>query len=122
MGKILVVAEKPSVGRDIARALGVRGSGEGLIENDQYIISWAIGHLVTLCEPDELNEAWKKWSMDTLPMLPDVLQTKVLPKTKKQFKLQKANKIHPKMMKKPSLSLNLQRLKKQSPPLPLHLL
>ncbi len=89
MGKILVVAEKPSVGRDIARALGVRGSGEGLIENDSYVISWAIGHLVTLCEPDELNEAWKKWSMDALPMLPERLGTKVLPKTKAQFQVLK---------------------------------
>ncbi len=90
MGKILIVAEKPSVGRDIARALGVRGSGEGLIENAQYIVSWAIGHLVTLCEPDELDAAWKKWSMDALPMLPEELKTKVLPKTKKQFGVLKA--------------------------------
>jgi len=91
MGKTLVVAEKPSVGRDIARALGVRSAEqtEGLIENEEYVISWAVGHLVSLCDPDELNPEWKKWRMETLPMLPDVLQTKVLPKTKKQFTILK---------------------------------
>ena len=89
MGKTLVVAEKPSVGRDIARALGVKGSGEGMIENDKYVISWAIGHLVSLCDPDELNPEWKKWRMEALPILPDTLKTKVLPKTKKQFSVLK---------------------------------
>lgn len=91
MGKTLVVAEKPSVGRDIARALGVKSAAqtEGLIENEEYVISWAVGHLVSLCDPDELNPEWKKWRMDTLPMLPDTLQTKVLPKTKKQFSILK---------------------------------
>ena len=91
MGKTLVVAEKPSVGRDIARALGVKSAAqtEGMIENEEYVISWAIGHLVSLCDPDELNPEWKKWRMESLPMLPDVLQTKVLPKTKKQFSVLK---------------------------------
>jgi len=91
MGKTLVVAEKPSVGRDIARALGVKSAEqtEGLIENEEYVISWAIGHLVALCDPDELNPEWKKWRMETLPMLPETLQTKVLPKTKKQFAILK---------------------------------
>ena len=91
MGKTLIVAEKPSVGRDIARALGVRGgaAAEGMIENEEYVVSWAIGHLVSLCDPDELNPEWKRWSRDTLPMLPDTLQTKVLPKTKKQFSVLK---------------------------------
>ena len=85
MGKTLILAEKPSVGRDIARALGVKGTGEGMIEGDQYIVSWAVGHLVALCDPDELNPEWKKWRWETLPMLPETLQTKVLPATKKQF-------------------------------------
>ena len=68
MGKTLIVAEKPSVGRDIARALGVKPGAqtEGLIENEEYVISWAVGHLVALCDPDELNPEWKKWRMDTL--------------------------------------------------------
>ena len=91
MGKTLILAEKPSVGRDIARALGVKGNaaGEGMIENEEYVVSWAIGHLVALCDPDELNPEWKKWRMETLPMLPDKLETKVLPKTKKQFSILK---------------------------------
>lgn len=91
MGRTLIVAEKPSVGRDIARALGVRGgaAGEGLIEDEQYVVSWALGHLVALCDPDELNPEWKRWRMELLPMLPDPILTKVLPKTKKQFSLLK---------------------------------
>ncbi len=85
MGKTLVLAEKPSVGRDIARALGVKGKGEGLIDGEEYVVSWAIGHLVTLCEPDELNPAWKTWRMDALPMLPETLKTKVIARTKGQY-------------------------------------
>ncbi|MBE5777224.1 MAG: DNA topoisomerase III [Clostridiales bacterium] len=81
----LVVAEKPSVGRDIARVLDCRERGEGFVKNDQYVITWAVGHLVSLCEPDEMDENYKKWRMETLPMLPEHIPTKVLPKTKKQF-------------------------------------
>ena len=89
MGKTLVLTEKPSVGRDIARVLGARGGGEGMIVGEEYVVSWAVGHLVTLCDPDELNPAWKKWSMDTLPMLPEALKTKVISKTRAQFSVLK---------------------------------
>ncbi len=89
MGKTLVLAEKPSVGRDIARVLGVAGKGEGYIDGQDYVVSWAIGHLVTLCEPDELNPAWKKWTMEALPILPERLDTKVISKTKSQFSVLK---------------------------------
>ena len=89
MGKTLVLAEKPSVGRDIARVLGARGGGEGMIVGEEYVVSWAVGHLVTLCDPNELNPAWKKWSMDTLPMLPEALKTKVISKTRAQFSVLK---------------------------------
>lgn len=89
MGKTLVLAEKPSVGRDIARVLGARGKGEGMIVGDEYVVSWAVGHLVTLCDPDELNPAWKKWTMDALPMLPETLKTKVISKTRSQFSVLK---------------------------------
>ena len=81
----LVVAEKPSVGRDIARVLGAKEKGEGFLRGDGWVITWAIGHLVSLCEPDELDERYKKWSMHTLPILPQNIPTKVLPKTKSQF-------------------------------------
>jgi DNA topoisomerase-3 len=86
---IVIVAEKPSVARDIARVLGCKKSGEGCIVGEQYTVTWALGHLVTLCEPDEVDEKYKKWRMDTLPMLPDTLPTKIIPKTRKQFTIVK---------------------------------
>ena len=86
---IVIVAEKPSVGRDIARVLGCRGSSEGCITGEKYTVTWALGHLVTLCEPDEIDEKYKKWRMEDLPMLPEVLPTKIIPKTRKQFSVVK---------------------------------
>ena len=62
----LVVAEKPSVGRDIARVLGAKEKGEGFLRGGEWVVTWAIGHLVALCEPDEMDERYKRWSMDTL--------------------------------------------------------
>ena len=85
MGKIVVVAEKPSVGRDIARVLGCRNNGDGCMVGEQYIVTWAVGHLVTLMEPDELDEKYKKWSFETLPILPETIPLKVIPNTKTQF-------------------------------------
>ncbi|MBR6526213.1 MAG: DNA topoisomerase 3 [Clostridia bacterium] len=82
---IVVVAEKPSVGHDIARVLGCREKGEGFVKNDKYVITWALGHLVSLCEPDEVDERYQKWRMDDLPILPENIPTKVLPKTRKQY-------------------------------------
>ena len=58
--KKLIVAEKPSVARDIARVLGVRGAGEGYIVGEEYVVTWALGHLVSLCEPDEMDDRYKK--------------------------------------------------------------
>lgn len=84
---IVIVAEKPSVGRDIARVLGCKTAGEGCIVGEQYTVTWAVGHLVTLCEPDEIDEKYKKWRMADLPMLPEALPTKVISKTKKQFSI-----------------------------------
>lgn len=83
--KKLIVAEKPSVGRDIARVLGVKERGDGYLYGDEYVVTWAVGHLVSLCEPGEFNESWKKWNMYQLPMLPDEIPLKVLPGTKSQF-------------------------------------
>ena len=85
MGKIVVVAEKPSVGRDIARVLGCRTGGDGCLIGEQYIVTWAVGHLVTLVEPDELDEKFKKWSFATLPILPETIPLKVIPATRSQF-------------------------------------
>ena len=86
MGKIVVVAEKPSVGRDIARVLGCRDRGDGCLIGEQYIVTWAVGHLVTLMEPDEIDEKYKKWSFATLPILPEVIPLKVIRGTGDQFK------------------------------------
>lgn len=88
--KKLVIAEKPSVARDIARVLGCNAKGNGYLYNDNYIISWAVGHLVTLCEPEEYNKSYKKWSMDTLPIIPEKIKTKAIKGTKSQFDILKS--------------------------------
>ena len=89
MGRILVIAEKPSVGRDIARVIGCRERGDGCLMSDKYIVSWAVGHLVTLAEPDEMDEKLKKWSFDTLPILPAEIPLKVIRQTSKQYQILK---------------------------------
>lgn len=87
MGKALVLAEKPSVGREIARVLGCKRGGEGYLEGDRYIVTWALGHLVTLADPDAYEKSWEKWDMDTLPMLPQNRKLVVIPQTGKQFRV-----------------------------------
>src|SRR3990170_3748912 len=72
MGKTLVIAEKPSVGRDLARVLpGAFQKHEGYLETDEHIMTWAVGHLVQLAEPDEYDPKFKKWRMADLPIVPD---------------------------------------------------
>lgn len=85
MGKTLVLTEKPSVGRDIARVLGCKQNGNGFIIGAKYIITWALGHLVTLAEPEEYGERYKKWSIEDLPMLPKKMELVVIKQTAKQF-------------------------------------
>ncbi len=85
MGRILVVAEKPSVARDIGRVVGCKNKNEGYIESDKYIVSWALGHLITLCEPEDYDIAYKKWSMETLPVMPEEMKLKAVKKTAKQL-------------------------------------
>ncbi|MDR0889456.1 MAG: DNA topoisomerase III [Oscillospiraceae bacterium] len=87
MGKSLVLAEKPSVGRELARVLGCRRSGEGYIEGDRYIVTWALGHLVTLADPDVYEKKWEKWDMQTLPMLPQTMKLVTIPQTGRQFRV-----------------------------------
>ncbi len=83
--KRLVLAEKPSVGRDIARVLGCNKKGNGFLEGDKYIVTWALGHLVTLADPEEYSEKYKTWSMEDLPMLPDEMKLVIIRQTGKQY-------------------------------------
>ena len=87
--KTLVVAEKPSVGRDIARVLKANARGEGFLSGDNYIVTWAVGHLVSLKEPDELDEKYSRWNRNDLPILPEEIPLKVLTPTRSQFKVVK---------------------------------
>ena len=85
MAKTLVITEKPSVGRDISRVLGCSQKGEGFLFSDSHIVSWAVGHLVTLYEPEDYDKALKKWDMKALPIIPGEMKLKPLVKTRKQF-------------------------------------
>lgn len=81
----LVLAEKPSVARDIARVLGAREKGENCLIGKDYVVTWALGHLVTLKEPQEMDERYTHWKEEDLPILPARMETKVIKKTKSQF-------------------------------------
>lgn len=86
MAKTLVLTEKPSVARDIARVLGCKKNGNGCIIGDRYIITWALGHLVTLADPEAYDNKYKTWRMEDLPMLPKYMKLVVIGQTSKQFK------------------------------------
>ena len=86
MAKTLVLTEKPSVARDIARVLGCKKNGNGCIIGDRYIITWALGHLVTLADPEAYDNKYKTWNMEDLPMLPKHMKLVVIGQTSKQFK------------------------------------
>ncbi len=85
MSKSLVLTEKPSVGRDIARVLNCRKKGNGYFEGDKYIVTWALGHLVTLADPEKYGKKYEKWNMEDLPMLPEPMKLEVIKQTSKQF-------------------------------------
>lgn len=85
MAKSVVIAEKPSVARDIARVLKCNKNGNGFIEGDKYIVTWALGHLVTLADPESYDMKYKTWNLEDLPMLPDRLKLTVIKQTGKQF-------------------------------------
>ena len=84
-GTIAVLAEKPSVARDIAKVLGANTKGENYLHGNGYVVTWAVGHLAALAQPHEINPAWKQWRRDTLPMLPKNWPLIVYEKTKDQF-------------------------------------
>lgn len=86
MAKTLVLTEKPSVAKDIARVLGCKRSGNGCIVGEKYIVTWALGHLVTLADPETYDDKYKNWRMEDLPMLPGRMKLVVIGQTSKQFK------------------------------------
>ena len=86
MAKALVLAEKPSVARDIARVLGAKRSADGFIEGDKHVITWALGHLVTLADPDAYDDKYKAWRLEDLPMLPEKMKLVVIKQTSKQYR------------------------------------
>lgn len=90
MGKILVLAEKPSVGRDLAKVLKCNNNKGSYIEGNKYVVTWALGHLVGLMDPEGYDDKYKSWSMETLPMLPKHMKLTVLKKTGKQYSAVKA--------------------------------
>lgn len=86
MSKTLVLAEKPSVGRDLARVLNCYKKGNGWLEGDKYVVTWALGHLVTLADPEDYGEKFKTWRLEDLPMLPEELKLVVIKQTGRQYK------------------------------------
>ncbi|MDO5521034.1 MAG: DNA topoisomerase III [bacterium] len=88
--KIVVIAEKPSVGRDIARVLKCNKKINGALEGSQYIVTWALGHLVTLSDPERYDEKYKEWNLSYLPMIPDGLRLEVIKQTGKQYQAVKS--------------------------------
>ncbi len=88
--KSLILAEKPSVARDIAEALNIKEKHNGYIANHRYIVTWALGHLVTNAQPEHYDKTYKEWKLEDLPILPKQMHTVVIGKTSKQFKIVKS--------------------------------
>jgi len=88
--KSLVLAEKPSVAREIARVLHCNQKNKGFLEGADYVITWALGHLVTLAEPDDYDQKLKSWRMEDLPMLPDKMKLKVIKNSSQQYQVVKS--------------------------------
>ena len=85
--KSLILAEKPSVAREIARVLKCMGKNKGYFEGSQYVVTWALGHLVTLAEPEDYDDKYKQWNLDDLPILPQTMKLKVIRQTSHQFQV-----------------------------------
>ena len=81
----LVIAEKPSVGQSLAKVIGATKSGDGYLEGNGFIVSWCVGHLVELAEPQAYDERYEKWRKEDLPIQPDSWKYRVSPATRKQF-------------------------------------
>ena len=90
MGKELFIAEKPSVAKEFAKTLGVNGNaGNGYLESNDYVVTWCVGHLVTMSYPEVYDPALKKWSLNTIPFMPDEFLYELIPDVRKQFNIVK---------------------------------
>ena len=88
MGKSVYIAEKPSVAQEFAKALKLKTKrGDGYLESDEAIVTWCVGHLVTMSYPEAYDPALKKWSLQTLPFIPDDFKYEVIPSVEKQFRI-----------------------------------
>ena len=85
----LVIAEKPLVAQSIARVIGAVGRKDGYLEGNSYLVSWCVGHLVELSEPETYDERYAKWRLDDLPILPERFLYEVSPGTRKQYQILK---------------------------------
>ena len=85
----LILAEKPSVGKDLGRVLNCNKSGSGFVEGKKHIVTWALGHLVTLADPESYNSKYARWELEDLPIIPKSMKTEVIKQTRKQFSLVK---------------------------------
>ena len=90
MGKKLFIAEKPSVAQEFARVLKVRGRrADGFIESEDCVVTWCVGHLVTMSYPEVYDPAYARWTFETLPFLPETFRYEVISNVKKQFNVVK---------------------------------
>lgn len=87
---ILVLAEKPSVGKDLGRVLNCNKSGNGFLEGSKYIVTWALGHLVTLADPESYDSKYARWELDVLPIIPKTMKIEVIKQTRKQYNVVKS--------------------------------
>lgn len=87
MGKILIITEKPSVAMEYASVLGVKGRKNGYLENEEYMITWCVGHLIAMSYPEKYDEKYKKWNLEELPFLPETYQYEVIPSVKEQYEV-----------------------------------
>ena len=91
MGKVLYIAEKPSVAQEFAKALKIAGNRhDGYIESGQAVVTWCVGHLVTMSYPESYDPALKRWSLEKLPFFPTEWKYEVIPSVKKQFEIVKS--------------------------------
>ena len=90
MGKAVYIEEKPSVAQEFAKALKLNTKRkDGYLESEEAIVTWCVGHLVTMSYPEAYDEKYKRWSLDTLPFLPKDFKYEVIPNVEKQFRIVK---------------------------------